>query len=59
MTKKELAYMIHTEEKRLKIGDKDFMTRHKEIMKDIECMKKGGKEASEAEGKEKKHVIDG
>lgn len=51
--------MIRAEEKRLKIGDEDFLRRHGEIMKDIERMKNGGKEALKAREKEDKHVIDG
>lgn len=42
MTKQEIERMIHDEKKRLNVGGKDFMKRHKEIMESCSALLKNG-----------------
>lgn len=50
--KEELAVMIAAEEKRLGVGSKEFMERHREIMEQIDSLMEKG------EGKRDKAVYD-
>lgn len=43
MTEKDLADMIEAEEKRLGVGSRQFMERHREIMNLIEQMERDSK----------------